>query len=286
MKTEKEVIDKKLPIYIESLQSPEKLKASMIYSLEAGGKRVRPLLLLATLHGFSKPLEIGYDVASALEMVHTYSLIHDDLPSMDDDDLRRGKPTNHIIYGEAMATLAGDALLTKSFQLISCSEHLTSERKVDLIQRISRAIGPEGMVGGQVADMEAEGKSLQAEDLQQIHERKTGDLLAVAVEAGAMIAEADVEDVQLLRQFAQHVGLAFQIKDDILDIEGDEEELGKPVGSDEDNDKNTYPKLLGLDGAKEKLEYHLTEAKKCLYQTSTNHTLLKELADYIGSRVN
>lgn len=285
MKIEKQNIERKLPEYIERLYAPMKLKESMKYSLEAGGKRVRPILLLATLKGFGKPLEQGYDVACALEMIHTYSLIHDDLPSMDDDDLRRGKPTNHIVYGEALATLAGDALLTESFHIISSSNILPAETKLNIINRVSSAVGPEGMVGGQVEDMEAEDQELIVEQLQNIHHRKTGDLLKVAVEAGAMIAGAKEEEIDLLKKYAQHVGLAFQIKDDILDVEGDEAEIGKPIGSDEENGKNTYPKLLGLENAKRKLNYHLDEAKSCLYKTTMNHTLLEEIADYIGSRV-
>ena len=283
---EKNQIEERLPSFIESLNCPDTLKEAMTYSLKAGGKRLRPILLLAVLKGYNKPLLHGYDTASALEMIHTYSLIHDDLPAMDDDNLRRGKPTNHKVYGEAMAILAGDGLLTYSFQLISSLSHLNSDTKVELIQRISQAIGPEGMVGGQVADMQGEGKPLSVEELQEIHLHKTGDLLSVAVEAGAIIAEVSEKDRVALRSFAAHLGIAFQIKDDLLDVEGDEKSLGKPVGSDEANNKSTYPRLLGIEGAKEKLAFHIKTAKNYLYQAEMDHTLLEELTYYIGERNN
>ena len=283
---EKNQIEERLPSFIESLNCPDALKDAMTYSLKAGGKRLRPILLLAVLKGYNKPLVLGYDTASALEMIHTYSLIHDDLPAMDDDDLRRGKPTNHKVYGEAMAILAGDGLLTYSFQLISSLSHLNSDTKIELIQRISQAIGPEGMVGGQVADMQGEGKPLSVEELQEIHLHKTGDLLSVAVEAGAIIAEVSEKDRAALRSFAAHLGIAFQIKDDLLDVEGDEKSLGKRVGSDVANNKSTYPRLLGIEGAKEKLAFHIKTSKNYLYQAEMDHTLLEELTYYIGERNN
>ncbi|MDQ0256247.1 geranylgeranyl diphosphate synthase type II [Evansella vedderi] len=285
LEQEKQQLDSLLPTFIDHIgeDAPNVLRESMVYSLNAGGKRVRPILLLATLYGYGKPLTIGYEAACAIEMIHTYSLIHDDLPAMDDDDLRRGKPTNHKVFGDAMAILAGDGLLTYSFQLLT-SLKISSEIKVKLIERITQAAGPAGMVGGQVADMQGEGRELNADQLQEIHRRKTGELLAVSVEAGAIIAEVSEDEREALRNFALHLGLAFQIKDDILDVEGDESVIGKPVGSDVGNDKNTYPKLLGIEGAKEKLSFHLREAKKYLYKTSMDHTLLVEITDYIGNR--
>ncbi len=286
IKLEKSQIEQKLPQLIEALDAPNNLKESMSYSLKAGGKRIRPLLLLATLKGYNKPFELGYSVACAIEMIHTYSLIHDDLPAMDDDDLRRGKATNHKVFGEAMAILAGDGLLTYSFNIISSLADVDAETKIKLIQNISEAAGPEGMVGGQVADMEGEGKPLSVEELQGIHHHKTGDLLAVSVKAGAILSGASDNEIELLGTFAKHLGIAFQIKDDILDVVGDEEALGKPVGSDEENDKSTYPSILGMDKAKEKLAYHLEEAKKSLYKVEIDHTLLKEIVEYIGNRSN
>ncbi|UOE95930.1 polyprenyl synthetase family protein [Alkalihalobacillus sp. LMS39] len=282
----KQKIDEKLPQHIQKLKAPEILKEAMIYSLQAGGKRVRPMLLLATLHGFNQKEEIGIDVACAIEMIHTYSLIHDDLPAMDDDDMRRGKPTNHKVYGEALAILAGDALLTYSFQLIAGLQHptITADMKVKLIDLLAKAAGPEGMVGGQVSDLDGEGKTLQLDDLEYIHHHKTGDLLAYSVVAGAILANAVPEEVDNLHAFAKELGLVFQIKDDILDVEGDEQTIGKPIGSDEDNNKVTYPSLLTMDGAKAKLNEHTSRAKEYLYKVNMENSLLEAITEYIAER--
>ncbi|RSK27791.1 polyprenyl synthetase family protein [Bacillus sp. HMF5848] len=270
--------------HIQTLQVPATLSEAMSYSLEAGGKRIRPLLTFATLHAFQKPIEWGMEVASAIEIIHTYSLIHDDLPCMDDDDLRRGKPTNHKVFGEAMAVLAGDGLLTYSFQLIAQATHLSAEKRVALIARLAQAAGPEGMVGGQAADMQGEGKSLPLEQLEYIHTHKTGSLLAYSVYAGAVIANATEEQIAWLDKYSYHVGLAFQIRDDILDIEGNEVQLGKRVGSDVANEKSTYPALLTLKGAYDKLHSHINEAKHCLTKAKINSVVLQHLCDMIASR--
>jgi geranylgeranyl diphosphate synthase, type II len=282
----KRLIDQYLPSYVKRLSAPRSLKESMLYSIEAGGKRLRPILTLLTIDAFGKNEELGLDVACAIELVHTYSLIHDDLPSMDNDDYRRGKLTNHKVYGDAVATLAGDALLTFSFELLANinNNQISSDTKLILIQRLARAAGAEGMVGGQVSDLEGENRSLSLQDLEYIHQHKTGDLLLYSVFAGALLADASKEQVSHLEQFAKHLGLAFQIKDDILDIEGDEAKLGKPVGSDEERDKSTYPKLLTLAGAKEKLKEEVEEAKKFLYEANVKHHLLEELLEYIVYR--
>ncbi|HHY73097.1 MAG TPA: polyprenyl synthetase family protein [Bacillus bacterium] len=280
----KQWIEEKLPIYIETMEAPEIIKESMIYSLKAGGKRIRPILLFATINAFGKPEESGLDVACALEMIHTYSLIHDDLPSMDDDDLRRGKPTNHKVYGEAIAILAGDGLLTHSFEVIANSKALSDSLKVKVIAMLAHAAGPSGMVGGQVADLLGENKLLTVPELEYIHEHKTGKLLRFAIVAGAVIAGATDEQQQCLDAFAKHLGLAFQIKDDILDIEGSVEQIGKPVGSDEGKAKSTYPKLLTVEGAKEKCNDHLKQAKMWLEKANVNQDLLLEIADYIVNR--
>ncbi len=279
-------IERRLPQHIESLHAPEILKKAMIYSLHAGGKRIRPVLLLATLQSFGKQIDHGYDIACALEMIHTYSLIHDDLPAMDDDDLRRGKPTNHKVYGEAIAILAGDALLTYSIQLMTKTTvpHLSAESKLHLIEEITKAAGPEGMVGGQVADIEGENKSLSLEELTYIHHHKTGDLLTASIVSGAILAGASTDDLNNLRLYAYELGLLFQIRDDILDIEGDAAVIGKPVGSDDGNNKSTYPSLLGLDGAKQKLAEHKIRAKEYLSKIRMDQTLLHELTDYIADR--
>ncbi|MCT8138706.1 polyprenyl synthetase family protein [Anaerobacillus sp. CMMVII] len=271
---------------VERLDVPVHLKQAMLYSLQAGGKRLRPMLLFATIEGFGENFEKGIFVASAIEMIHTYSLIHDDLPAMDNDDLRRGKPTNHKVFGEATAILAGDALLTFAFQVIATiDQNLVSDiQKVNLITELAKAAGPEGMVGGQVADMEAENKQLSLAELEYIHHHKTGDLLSYSIIAGAILANASERDVENLREFAKHLGLAFQIKDDILDIEGAEENLGKRVGSDINNEKSTYPKLLGLDGAKCKLDDHILKSKEYLYNVSINSEKLELLVNYIMER--
>lgn len=286
LRENKQRVEKALPVYIEKLRAPKTLKQAMAYSLEAGGKRIRPLLVFATLHAFGKDVEVGLPVACAIEMIHTYSLIHDDLPSMDNDDLRRGKPTNHKVFGEAMAILAGDGLLTYSFQVIAEMKDatVTAETKLKLIDELAKAAGPEGMVAGQVADMEGEGKQLSLEQLEYIHRNKTGRMLQYSVLAGALLAGASEEQLNQLDLFAFHLGLAFQIRDDILDIEGSEEKIGKRVGSDLENEKVTYPSLLTLDGAKEKLLYHINEAKRCLQAARVNDGVLRYICDLVATR--
>jgi geranylgeranyl diphosphate synthase type II len=282
----KSKIEESMQNITSALKSPERLKSAMNYSLQAGGKRLRPILLLATLHAFQKDEKIGIPIACALEMIHTYSLIHDDLPSMDDDDLRRGKPTNHKVYGEAIAILAGDGLLTYSFQVIAEMNfpNVSAEMKLNLINELAKAAGPEGMVAGQVADMEAEGKNLTMDELEYVHLHKTGKLLSFPIIAGAILANAANDQQAYLKQFAKHLGIAFQIKDDILDIEGTEEKLGKPVGSDTVNHKATYPALLSMEGAKEKLDFHITEAKEYLKLVNFNGEILEAICDLIASR--
>lgn len=277
------IFEQKMYEQVEKLTIPKNLKASMLYSLKAGGKRIRPLFVLAVLDLFRKPLAPGYDVGAALEMTHTYSLIHDDLPSMDDDDLRRGKPTNHIVFGEALAVLAGDALNTLSFGVLVNTE-VTAEKKVELIQLFHQASGAEGMVGGQVLDIEGEEKQLTLAELEEVHVNKTGALLRFGIEAGAVLADATAEERAALNEYAYHIGLAFQIKDDILDVEGTSEELGKTAGKDEASDKSTYPALLTLEGAHEKLQEHYNLAVAALETVSKEATLLKEIAHYIVHR--
>ncbi|MFF2286355.1 polyprenyl synthetase family protein [Peribacillus butanolivorans] len=282
----KAVIEREIVEYVNKLEAPAVVKEAMTYSLEAGGKRIRPLLVFAVLEAFGKNLKTGIPAAAAIEMIHTYSLIHDDLPAMDDDDLRRGKPTNHKVFGEAVAVLAGDALLTYSFQLVTdmIDPEVTAEMKLNLVSEIAKSAGAEGMVGGQVADMEGESKQLTLKELEYIHEHKTGKLLTASIISGAILAGANNEQHQHLRDFAYHLGLAFQIRDDILDIEGSVELIGKPVGSDEGNHKSTYPSLLTLDGAKEKLGYHIKLAHNALGKTNLQTSLLNELTDLIATR--
>ncbi|WP_100331519.1 polyprenyl synthetase family protein [Bacillus xiapuensis] len=280
----KQQLEKELARRIASIQAPPRLQEAMDYSLQAGGKRLRPLLLLATLESFGKKPQLGLEAAAALEMIHTYSLIHDDLPSMDNDDLRRGKPTNHKVYGEAAAVLAGDALLTYAFQLIAQSEVYTDRQKVQLIASLAEAAGPEGMVAGQMADMEGENQQLTLEELEYIHTNKTGRLLAFSIAAGALLAGASKEQQKHFQTYAYHIGLAFQIQDDILDIEGSEEKMGKPAGSDSAKLKSTYPHLLGMPRTKAMLQEHIDKALSALKQTNTNTQLLAELAELIANR--
>nr|WP_282066406.1 farnesyl diphosphate synthase [Bacillus pumilus] len=284
--TRKQAIEDYLFTYVQELTIPEDLKSSMLYSLKAGGKRLRPVLVLALLHAYGKNEEDGIPVGCAIEMIHTYSLIHDDLPCMDDDDLRRGIPTNHKVYGEATAVLAGDALLTESFRLITSqlSSSVSADKKLRIVDELVKSAGALGMVGGQFDDMEAEQKQVSLAELESIHARKTGKLLTFSVAAGAMLAGASDDDIEKLREFSYHIGIAFQIRDDILDLEGSEEKIGKRVGSDTANEKSTYPSLLTLSGAKEKLHEHITRAKEIVSNLQLEQKLLHDLCDLIASR--
>lgn len=282
----KQKIEKRMMEIVSDLNTPENLRSAMKYSLSAGGKRLRPLLVLAVLRSFGKSPLIGLDTACAIEMIHTYSLIHDDLPSMDNDDLRRGKPTNHKVYGEATAILAGDGLLTLAFGVIANQEQARVNPAValELVAELSKAAGAEGMVGGQVADMEGEMKDLSLSELEYIHIHKTGQLLAYSILAGAILAGADEAEMSQLKTYAHHLGLAFQIRDDILDIEGSEILIGKPVGSDETNHKSTYPSLLSMEGAKEKLAFHVRMASEALGNTGFQAGILAEILELVAKR--
>ncbi len=267
---------------------PTTLYESMKYSLLAGGKRLRPMLVLAVLEAFGKPLERGIPYAIALEMIHTYSLIHDDLPAMDDDALRRGKPTNHKVYGEATAILAGDALLTRAFGYIAeaylAHPEVKPETTIKLIAELGKRAGATGMVGGQMADIEGEGKQLSLEELEFIHLHKTGDLLIAALRGGGYLAEASPEQMDALTRYGLCIGLAFQIQDDILNVEGSAEMLGKAVGSDAHRQKATYPSLLGLDESKARLSSLIADAKAALNKAGLAHSALAPLADYVMAR--
>ncbi|MEQ7218810.1 polyprenyl synthetase family protein [Vagococcus fluvialis] len=258
------VINQKMYDFLEKTSQSEILFDSMVYSLDAGGKRFRPLLLLATVDFFGQTLENShYEIAAALEMIHTYSLIHDDLPAMDDDDLRRGKPTNHKVYGEGLAILAGDALLTESFHLVAEME-VESSLKVELIRLLAKASGSTGMIAGQVEDVLGEGKKINFRELQKMHQKKTGMLIQFAVEAGILMSTQSFEMKKWLLEYAQNVGIAFQIRDDLLDVLGDEAAIGKKVGADEAHNKNTYVSLLGIEGATKAFENHCDLATESL----------------------
>lgn len=288
LKESKTFVEEKLVSYANELQCPNVLREAMAYSLEAGGKRLRPLLLFATLQAFGKEKNLGVGAACALEMIHTYSLVHDDLPCMDDDDLRRGKPTNHKVFGEAMAVLAGDGLLTYAFQVIMAygQKEISAEKKVRLVLELAKAAGPEGMVGGQVADMEAEGEQLTIDELEYIHKHKTGKLLEFAVLAGSILSNATEEQEEKLLEFAKYIGLAFQIRDDILDVEGTEEEIGKPIGSDVSNEKSTYTTLFTVDRAKDILEETIAKAKDAISSLQLQDEYLLSICDLIAKRNN
>ena len=267
---------------------PRPLREAMAYSLLAGGKRLRPILVLATAEALGCPAERALPFAGAVEMIHTYSLIHDDLPAMDDDDFRRGKPTNHKVFGEAMAILAGDALLTKAFGLLARAAReagLPAETALALIEECSRRSGAEGMVGGQVLDIQGENRRLSLSELEAIHRGKTGDLIVYSVRLGAVVSGSTEDQLELLTSFAGLLGLAFQIQDDILDVIGDQETIGKPVGSDQAKNKATYPSLIGLDKSRELLLKTVEEAKKLLSRPcGIKAERLMQVADYFALR--
>ena len=260
------------------------LRASMAYSLMAGGKRLRPVLLMAAADAVGADGTKFLPVACALEMIHTYSLIHDDLPAMDNDDLRRGKPTNHVVYGEGIAILAGDALLTLAFTVILRQKAVSAEALLRVVDEVSRAAGAEGMVGGQVLDLEAENRQISMEELRRVHTGKTGALFRAALRSGAILAGASEEQLSALTAYADHFGLAFQITDDILDVIGNAEEIGKPVGSDEKNHKSTYVTLTSLEMAQELARRTVAEAEAALSVFGQEATFLRELVAYLVNR--
>ncbi len=261
-----------------------KVDDAMAYSLLAGGKRIRPILLMATAEALGIK---GYNylpVACGLEMIHTYSLIHDDLPCMDNDDYRRGRLTNHKVFGEAMAVLAGDGLLTLAFEVMLEQKNVEAKALIETVREMAMCAGNFGMVGGQGLDLENEGKTITAEELRKMHAGKTGALFIAAVRGGAHLAGATDNELLALTKFADLLGLAFQITDDILDVEGTQEELGKPVGSDEKNHKSTYVSLYGLEGAKALSEKTVTEALECLEQFGDNAEPLREITRMMCGR--
>ncbi len=257
---------------------------AMEYSLMAGGKRIRPILLMATAEAVGSK---GYNylpVACGLEMIHTYSLIHDDLPCMDNDDYRRGRLTNHKVYGEAMAVLAGDGLLTLAFEVMLEQKNVDPKVLVEVVREMAMCAGNFGMVGGQGLDLDAEGKQISAEELRKLHAGKTGALFIAAIRGGAHLAGATDEQLLALTKFADLLGLAFQITDDILDVESTTEELGKPVGSDEKNHKSTYVSLYGLQAAHELAQKTVDEALACLDSFGENAEALREITKMMTNR--
>ncbi|WP_371863476.1 polyprenyl synthetase family protein [Lacticaseibacillus zhaodongensis] len=258
----------------------EHLRQAMQYSLDAGGKRLRPLLTLATCVVLGGDVANARPAAAAVEFVHTYSLIHDDLPAMDDSDMRRGQPANHIKFGEATAILAGDALLTDAFSMLA----RTPDQVLipDLLMTLATAAGSQGMVAGQMQDIDGSHEQLDKAALIRLDRHKTGALLRAAVRNGALCAGASLKQLQLLDDFAAAFGLGFQVKDDIEDASGTVAELGKPVGQDVDNAKNTYVALYGLAGAQNKLQEQRQLARKALAQLDGNMALLEQITDYLN----
>lgn len=249
---------------------PGQLKESMIYSLNTGGKRIRPMLLLATLKALNVDIQIGLNTAVALEYIHTYSLIHDDLPAMDNDDYRRGKLTNHKAFDEATAILAGDSLLTDSFALIANDSKIKNmQTKVNLIAELSKAAGSTGMIAGQILDVNSEGKQIDLRTLQDIHKHKTGELIRYAVFAGGQIAQASSEVAALLDDFAWAYGIAYQIQNDLQEVMWTDEARGKLNHSDAELDKNTYPSIMGTNGALSALSDKIDSCKSLLDQIQT-----------------
>ena len=263
--------------------APARLIEAMDYSLMAGGKRLRPTLVLESA------IACGGDVnasalaaAGAIELIHTFSLVHDDLPAMDNDDLRRGRPTNHKVYGEPMAILAGDAMVSLAFELIATDAEPAVAAK--LIAELAHATGPRGMIGGQVLDMEGEQKSLKLEQLQQLHRMKTGALLVSACRLGALSTNASTTQVSALAEFGRHLGLAFQIVDDLLDVTASAEQMGKATGKDAAKGKNTYPALLGVDETRRQAKLQLDEAFQSLRPLGSAADGLRTLAEFVVER--
>ncbi len=269
--------------YLAQFTENKTLQAAMQYSLEAGGKRIRPLLIMLICQSLEKKIDTDVlSVAGSLEFLHTYSLIHDDLPEMDNDDLRRGKPTNHKVFGQDIAVLAGDALLTEAFGWLAKTK-LTPKKRITLVAALAKAAGANGMVAGQTGDILGEKTTLTLSELMQVHKNKTGQLLEYACFAGAILGEATPKQEQALVTFGQKFGLAFQIYDDILDVTSTTAELGKTANKDVAENKNTYPLLLGLKGAKQALVDTLKQAKdqlEFLDKSGLETSLLRQVLEY------
>jgi geranylgeranyl diphosphate synthase type II len=267
---------------------PEKIYEAMRYSMLAGGKRLRPILCLATSELVGGTIEMAMPSACALEMIHTMSLIHDDLPAMDNDDYRRGKLTNHKVYGEAVAILAGDALLSYAFEHIAEeTKGVPADRLLKVISRLGRAVGAAGLVGGQIVDLECEGATDTTIDtLNFIHTHKTAALLETSVVSGAILAGASDADVQRLSRYAQAIGLAFQIVDDILDLTSTQEELGKSIGKDERAQKATYPKLWGMEESRRQANQLIDQAQAEVAGFGEKAIPLMAIASYITARTH
>jgi len=285
LEAKKAFIDKALKALIPPLSGHTKtLNEAMRYSLFAGGKRLRPVLTLASAEAVGGDVTAAVNSACAMECIHTYSLIHDDLPALDDDDLRRGRPTCHREYGEAMAILAGDALLTSAFEIIAASPVSDSAALINVIGEVAAGAGHGGMIGGQVVDIASEGKAISYPELEYIHTHKTGRLILASVRCGAILGGATEGELEALTVYAKSIGLAFQVVDDILDVEGEAQEMGKAVGGDADRGKATYPSLLGMNESKARADELVAAAIKALNSFGEKAEPLRCIAAYIISR--
>ena len=289
LKEKRKSVDGFLKKYASSIQKqkdcPKNLAKAMGYALTAGGKRVRPILAIASYEAAGGTADSILPVASSIELIHTYSLIHDDLPAMDNDDFRRNKPTTHKAFGEAEAILAGDALLTDAFNIISEADAKPA-LLLKVISELSYGSGPEGMVGGQSMDILLEGKKANKKQLSYIHTHKTGSLIRASIRTGAIMANASPAKLKALTEYGEKIGLAFQVTDDILDVTGTMEEMGKPTGSDDAKGKNTYPSIFGLDESRKRAEQLVNDSLSALKGFGQKAAPLEAIAKYILARRN
>lgn len=280
-------VNKSLEKYIEEKEVPQStIYKAMNYSVHAGGKRIRPVIMMAAAELVGATRESVMPFACAIEMIHTYSLIHDDLPCMDDDDLRRGKPTNHKVFGEAVAVLAGDALLNKAFEVMLKNSQASPNMTLAAMSEIASAAGTDGMIGGQVIDIESEGKHIDAVTLMTLHMQKTAALIMVSARVGALLGGGTREDLIAMEEFARYLGIAFQIKDDILDVTGNVETLGKKTGADAEKSKSTFVSIYGLEQAESLLNDYTQKAISTLMKYGEKAEFLIELSKFLLSREN
>ena len=288
LKEKTDFFETELKKELKELSYPETIANGMEYAILNGGKRLRPFLLFATLELLNEDIKKGVKSAIALEMIHSYSLVHDDLPALDNDDYRRGKLTTHKVFGEAEGILIGDSLLTYAFYVLSQKnlELLSSKQIVNIISKTSEYAGINGMIGGQMIDIESENKKIDLETLKYIHSHKTGKLIKLPIEIACIIANVEKDKREVLEEYADLIGLAFQVKDDILDVEGTFEDLGKPVGSDVDLHKATYPSILGMEESKKILNDTVEKAKQIIKNKFGDEKgkILISLADFIKER--
>ena len=277
-----QIVDKKMEEYIKNDEIPLKMQEAMAYSVFAGGKRLRPALVLAGCEMFGGKIEKALPFACAIEFIHTYSLIHDDFPALDNDDFRRGKLTSHKVFGEDLAILAGDALLSYAFEIMA--EACEDEKGILATRYITYAAGAKCMVAGQWVDVSSNGINIDFDKMEYIHLNKTAAMIIGAIKAGAVCGGADKESIEIVSEYAKEIGYTFQIVDDILDVEGDSEELGKKTGSDMLNEKTTYVTMFGLGGAKEKAKAHTERAIFLLDRFGEKASFFVELANYLLTR--